>query len=105
MLVAPNARWRCSSQLSPSTGVTTCAYPDTDSSKRRRTPTAYDPILDFLFAVRSIFVLLGLVVSRCPFKEGSSALPAGVAPALEPVCPSALCFLRSGRLPRLGRSR
>src|ERR1700680_1400841 len=67
MLVAPNARWRCSSQLSPSTGVTTCAYPDTDSSKRRRTPTAYDPIVDFLFVVRSIIVLLGLVVSGCLF--------------------------------------
>src|SRR6202171_893316 len=67
MLVGPNARWRSSSQLSPSTGVTTCAYPDTDSSTRRRTPTAYDPIVDFLFVVRSIFVLLGLVVSGCLF--------------------------------------
>src|SRR6202171_4859216 len=81
MLVGPNARWRCSSQLSPSTGVTTCAYPDIDSSKRKRTPTAYDPILDFLFVVRSIFVLLGLVVSRCMFSRGTPPALRGGRPA------------------------
>src|SRR6202040_3552676 len=37
MLVAPNAGWRCTSQLSPATGVTTCVYPDNGSAKKRKT--------------------------------------------------------------------
>src|SRR5258708_27910673 len=100
MLVRPKVRWRCSSQLAPSTGVTTCAYPDTDSSKRKkkRTPTAYDPMLDFLFVVRSIFVLLGLVASRCLFVGYASWSP-WCAPSTRFV-PQPL----SGRLPRLGHA-
>ena len=63
MLVTANVRWRCTSQLSPSTGVTTCAYPHADSAKRRATH-AYGPLLDFLFLVLSIFVLLSLIVPQ-----------------------------------------
>ena len=71
MLVAANVLWRCTSQLSPSTGVTTCADPHADSAKRKRPTNAYGPVLDFLFLVLSILVLLSLIVPRRLFVRGT----------------------------------